>query len=185
MTVCRFQKINHLIGTWELGRKDRLYNNVQRLERAKGLKSNIVPEFYVLPRDRARLKIDMVHHPDYFYIKKPLASSRGRGIEIVKHLDGIHPSKTCIVQRYIHNPLTINGYKIDIRLYVGVTSLNPLRVYMYEEGLVRFATDPYACRKVGTRPRSSEKYSASFQPCEQLTCSNIPTNMYMEPVIEG
>lgn len=45
--------------------------------------------------------------------------------------------------RYISNPLLINGYKFDLRIYVAMTSINPLRIYIYKEGLVRFATDQY------------------------------------------
>jgi len=48
-----------------------------------------------------------------------------------------------IVSHYIDNPLTVDGLKMDMRLYVALTSVNPLRLYMYEEGLVRFATKPY------------------------------------------
>lgn len=42
--------------------------------------------------------------------------------------------------RYIYRPMTINGTKFDLRLYAYVPCLDPLRVYLYEEGLVRFAT---------------------------------------------
>jgi hypothetical protein len=48
-----------------------------------------------------------------------------------------------VVSRYISNPLLVEGFKFDLRIYVAITSINPLRVYIYEEGLARFATQPY------------------------------------------
>jgi tubulin polyglutamylase TTLL4 len=48
-----------------------------------------------------------------------------------------------LVSEYIGNPHLINGYKYDLRIYVVVTSFDPLRVYMLNEGLTRFATSQF------------------------------------------
>jgi len=40
--------------------------------------------------------------------------------------------------------MLVNGLKFDLRIYVALTCINPLRLYVYEDGLGRFATAEYS-----------------------------------------
>ena len=76
-------------------------------------------------------------------IVKPEASSQGKGIFITKKLEDLHPTAHCVVQRYLRSPYLIDGFKFDLRIYVLITSCDPLKVFLYNEGLGRFATENY------------------------------------------
>ena len=143
--VNRYQRVNHFPGTWEVGRKDRLSRNIGKARRrTQGSDDfDIHPRSFVLPADSDDWRIECDRYPDGLYIIKPPASSRGRGIKMMRRPSDIKPDKDYLIQRYIRDPHLIDGYKYDIRVYVAVTCLDPLRVYAYREGLVRLATERY------------------------------------------
>jgi hypothetical protein len=75
------------------------------------------------------------------WILKPPASSCGRGISLISKAAGstLPPAKKAlVVQKYMKHPLLINDYKFDLRIYAMVTSFDPLKVYLFHNGLVRF-----------------------------------------------
>ncbi|XP_025833528.1 probable beta-tubulin polyglutamylase isoform X2 [Agrilus planipennis] len=140
------QKLNHFPGTFQVGRKDRLWRNLQRLMLMYGHKEfGFIPRTYILPQEVKVLKQNWKNGDDSEkWIIKPPASARGTGIRVIHKWSQLPKKANLIVQRYISNPFLINGNKFDLRLYVLVTSFNPLRIYLYPDGLVRFASVQYS-----------------------------------------
>lgn len=139
------QKFNHLPGTFQLGRKDRLWRNLSRFMCKYGKKEfNFVPRTYVLPQDLRNFRqVWEKSGGKEKWIIKPPASARGTGIRVVHRWSQIPKKRPLVVQQYLSKPLLIDGAKFDLRLYVLISSINPLRIYIYPDGLVRFASVKY------------------------------------------
>jgi tubulin polyglutamylase TTLL4 len=140
-----YQKTNHFPGIWQLGRKDNLWRNMLKMRRKFGKVYEFCPYTYLLPEDFSRLQADRDENPKSLWILKPSALSCGRGIKVLSSKSKLSSKKTgFLVSKYLANPHLINGFKYDLRIYVGVNSFDPLRVFVYKEGLVRFATEKYS-----------------------------------------
>lgn len=101
------------------------------------------------------------------WICKPADMSRGRGISIIRELSELQYDTNSIVQQYITHPYLIHGHKFDMRLYVVVVSYHPLRIYLYNDGLVRFSCEKYDLSALGNvyahlTNTSINKYSTSY-----------------------
>ena len=76
-------------------------------------------------------------------IIKPEASCQGKGIFLIRELEDIVIDESCVIQEYINKPLLMEKMKFDLRLYVLVLGIDPLRIYLSREGLARLSTKHY------------------------------------------
>lgn len=99
----------------------------------------------MLPNDFEDLRLAWESGKSCKWIMKPVASSRGRGIRLVNKWTQIaqERSKHMIVQRYLSKPKLINGVKFDLRLYVLISSFDPLRIYLYSKGSLKIILSIY------------------------------------------
>lgn len=147
--------------------------NIKRLNKLYPGEFDFVPRTWVLPQE-----INELHHAQeqsylndkgseakkfqgksrvgFPMIVKPDQMSQGKGIFLTVDLDRIPSQEVAVVQEYLNKPYLINGLKFDMRVYVLVTSCDPLRIYVYQEGLARFATHDYKPIDL-TRPKESLK----------------------------
>lgn len=153
-------------------------------------------------------------HQGQLFIVKPASSAAGRGMSLITGGPGadlpavpspsplkVVPNSHCnsrrsrpppskrlsgraVVQRYIDNPYLIHGYKFDLRLYIVITCYEPLRMYLYREGLVRFATTPYY---TNTTPQGGDGVggSPSIAAADNLTAhlTNFTLNKKSEEFV--
>lgn len=138
--VKSWQKINHFSGAFLIGRKDDFHARMKELGERMNHWPEFYPETYFLPTDAD--DFEKVKGSDCKWIFKPAAAARGNGIMIMR-IDEETELKRGVYQKYIDIPLLITRRKFDIRLYTLVTSINPLRIYMHQNGMARFATMEY------------------------------------------
>ena len=87
-------------------------------------------------------------HPKMpYWIIKPTNHSGGQGMYLVNHPDQVKNKEAMLAQQYIHDPLLVNGFKFNLRLYIVITSHTPLRAYLWNNGITFVATEVFDINK--------------------------------------
>nr|XP_034186071.1 probable tubulin polyglutamylase TTLL2 isoform X1 [Osmia lignaria] len=166
-----WQFVNRIPKGGSICRKDNLIRHLRCMKKMYGSIYDFSPPGYNLPSEYTKLAEECSRcEDDKVWICKPVGQSQGKGIflfrvctfqmnsnfivnvvEIIRYitmclqkLSDLMYDTTTVVQKYIENPLLIGGYKFDLRLYVCVPSYHPLVIYLYKEGLARFATEKFS-----------------------------------------
>lgn len=181
------QKVNHFPGSNSLGRKNLLYQSYLRMKSACPDDFNYLPGTWLFPLQiqTIRKMAEKTNQPKgslgekQYFIVKPEASCQGKGIFLTKNIKKLlRRQNNFVIQEYIARPMLIGGLKFDIRLYVLVSCLNPLQVFLYKEGLVRFCTEKY-------KAPSKENHRNMFihltnYAVNKTNTSFVPTNTLAE-----
>ncbi|WP_434986557.1 PqqD family peptide modification chaperone [Vreelandella zhaodongensis] len=146
-------KMNHIPGNAALTVKSRLHTSLsalrERTQRHFGsdhtlmARLNFFPRAYEMPHDYPALVEDAEANPTKRWILKPTNASKGKGIQVLSDLTAVPLSPNWLVQEYVANPHTIRGHKYVLRLYMLIASIDPLRVYLYDQGFAKLASDPW------------------------------------------
>lgn len=140
-----YQKVNHFPGMSNLARKSKLARNFERMKKLFPDEYDFCPKTWILPFDfhdfQQNFNADGMSQKTF--IIKPDHNCQGRGVFLTRNMNQINRSDIMVAQQYVARPLLIEGKKFDLRIYVLVTSCDPLRVYLFKDGLVRMCTADY------------------------------------------
>mmetsp|Transcript_42701 Transcript_42701/g.96207 ORF Transcript_42701/g.96207 Transcript_42701/m.96207 type:complete len:468 (-) Transcript_42701:214-1617(-) len=166
------QKVNHFRNHYELTRKDLLAKNLKRMRRQcerdnlmeEAQMYNCCPTTFSLPVEYNMFVEEFKKNQNSIWIMKPIGRSQGTGIFLINKLAQIQqwkptqidkkaeenedgPVEQYVVQKYVEDPMLIGGKKFDIRLYVCVTSYQPLTVHVNRGGFCRFSMHKYSVER--------------------------------------
>eukprot|EP01138_Halocafeteria_seosinensis_P005460 gb/GECG01005582.1/.p1 GENE.gb/GECG01005582.1/~~gb/GECG01005582.1/.p1 ORF type:complete len:1126 (+),score=144.66 gb/GECG01005582.1/:1-3378(+) len=150
----RHQKLNHFPGMLKICRKTPLARMMKKMSRLFPQEYRFFPKSWVLPEEWSDFKSQFAlrigddgrpQRPkkNRTFIIKPDAGTQGKGISLVRDVNTVNQNESSVAQKYVSKPFLIEGKKFDLRLYVLVTSVAPLRAFLFQDGLVRLCSRKY------------------------------------------
>ena len=131
--VNRFPMVNVIC------RKAPFVRLIQRTAQTFPSQFKFLPKSFLVPIQQEAFE-EEVHKNLQRFIVKPDRGSLGEGIKIIE-IGGTIPKieRLCVAQEYIPS-FHIDDYKFDFRIYALVASIDPLRIYVYRNGVARFCS---------------------------------------------
>lgn len=141
-----YQRFNHFAGMCSIYRKCKMAKNLNKMRKVCGDAYAFYPESWILPQEMTSFLAQFTQGKRTTFILKPDKGFQGQGIVLVQDPRNVpkdFPKDPVVAQRYIADPLLLDGYKFDVRFHVLVTSCEPLRVFVHRYGVARLASSRY------------------------------------------
>ena len=137
---------------------------------------NFVPQEYILP-DQYDEFCEMLKTTKKTWIVKPDEGSLGVGIQIIEPGQNVEiPKQPAVAQEYIESA-TLHNKKFDLRIYVLIASVNPLRIYVYRDGLARFCSEEVGVDPVYSRLTNvtlNKQHNTNFKDISRMISDVFP-----------
>lgn len=126
------QLVNHLPGTGFLTNKVSLATTANLPH---------IPPAFELPAQRDAFLAYAARHPDKKFVQK---HNQHRHVYVRNVSEVRFDDADSFLQEFVEEPFLVDGHKFDIGVYVTITSVDPLRVYIYGgDVLFRYCPLPY------------------------------------------
>ncbi|XP_028398565.1 tubulin polyglutamylase TTLL5-like [Dendronephthya gigantea] len=128
-----YQKVNHFPGSGVITNKASLVT----------MPLPAIPPAFQIPKDKNAFLQETKTHPETLWVVKS-NGHRGIAVKSPNEINLDVSESDSFIQKFISNPLLINDRMFDIGVYTVMTSVDPLRVYIFTaDVLLRFCTKDY------------------------------------------
>lgn len=141
----KYQRYGHIPYLSKLNAKDEMWKHYKKMRERFPEDYNFIRDTYLIPEDWDKFNETFDTYKEKVWMMKPKNSYAGKGIQLIESRDEV--TKKTLITEYITNPFLLFNRKFDIRIFTVVTSVDPLRIYVYQESYVSFAAEEFSLDK--------------------------------------